>query len=501
MPNFLINTDIKLQNIIKDLKSSSVIGLDTEFIRESTYYPILALLQLSDENHTYCIDILALEDKEPIINLLKDKNIIKIIHSSKQDLEVLNNYYDCYPENIFDTQLADNFLNPQISISYSNLVKKHFNVFLKEGSWRTDWLKRPISNDKLEYAGNDVKYLIKLHEILKSELTKLERYDWFLEEQDLELKKSNVVTEPAMAWEKVNLPSKITETQINHLKILSKWREEKAIQNDMPKRWIFSDSELIKITLARSNKIMSILDVTGVSKSFGGVKANVDISMSVEQGSIVGLIGPNGSGKTTLFNSIVGTYPIDKGSIKFDGTEVSELPVPVVAKLGLLRTFQQTRIYGKLNCIENMLISHKPENDGILTVFQKIPSDLTDKAETLLKFVGLHQKRKLRAGDLSFGQQKLLELAMALMNEPKMLLLDEPTAGINPTLINGIIDRLIKVNKEYGITLLVIEHNMKVIMNLAQKVFCLAHGQMLANGTPEEIKNDKRVLDAYLGAQ
>jgi branched-chain amino acid transport system ATP-binding protein len=115
--------------------------------------------------------------------------------------------------------------------------------------------------------------------------------------------------------------------------------------------------------------------------------------------------------------------------------------------------------------------------------------------------VGLHQKRKLRAGDLSFGQQKLLELAMALMNEPKMLLLDEPTAGINPTLINGIIDRLISVNKDYGITLLVIEHNMKVIMNLAQRVFCLAHGQMLANGTPDEIKNDKRVLDAYLGAQ
>ena len=248
-------------------------------------------------------------------------------------------------------------------------------------------------------------------------------------------------------------------------------------------------------------KVMAILDISNVSKSFGGVKANVDISMSVEQGSIVGLIGPNGSGKTTLFNSIVGTYPIDDGSIKFDGTEVSELPVPVVAKLGLLRTFQQTRIYGKLNCIQNMLISHKPENDGILSVFQKIPSDLTDKAETLLKFVGLHQKRKLRAGDLSFGQQKLLELAMALMNEPKMLLLDEPTAGINPTLINGIIDRLISVNKDYGITLLVIEHNMKVIMNLAQRVFCLAHGQMLANGTPDEIKNDKRVLDAYLGAQ
>ena len=246
---------------------------------------------------------------------------------------------------------------------------------------------------------------------------------------------------------------------------------------------------------------MSILEVNQVYKYFGGVKANEDISLSVEQGSIVGLIGPNGSGKTTLFNSIVGTHPIDKGSIKFDGKEVSELPVPIVAKLGLLRTFQQTRIYGKLNCIENMLISNKSQEKGLLSVFSKIPPELTDKSENLLKFVGLHQKRKLRAGDLSFGQQKLLELAMALMNEPKMLLLDEPTAGINPTLINGIIDRLIKVNKEFGITLLVIEHNMRVIMQLAQKIFCLAHGEMLAEGTPEQIKNDKRVIDAYLGAQ
>ena len=246
---------------------------------------------------------------------------------------------------------------------------------------------------------------------------------------------------------------------------------------------------------------MSILEVNQVYKHFGGVKANEDISLSVEQGSIVGLIGPNGSGKTTLFNSIVGTHPIDKGSIKFDGKEVSELPVPVVAKLGLLRTFQQTRIYGKLNCIENMLISNKSQEKGLLSVFSKIPPELTDKAENLLNFVGLYQKRKLRAGDLSFGQQKLLELAMALMNEPKMLLLDEPTAGINPILINGIINRLIKVNKEFGITLLVIEHNMRVIMQLAQKIFCLAHGQMLAEGTPKQIKNDKRVIDAYLGAQ
>jgi branched-chain amino acid transport system ATP-binding protein len=178
---------------------------------------------------------------------------------------------------------------------------------------------------------------------------------------------------------------------------------------------------------------MSILEVSNVSKSFGGVKANVDISMNVEKGKIVGLIGPNGSGKTTLFNSIVGTYPIDNGSIKFNGKEVSELPVPVIAKLGLLRTFQQTRIYGKLNCIENMLISHKGSDADLMKIFSKIPQELTDKAENLLNFVGLFQKRKLRAGDLSFGQQKLLELAMALMNEPEMLLLDEPTAGIKRT--------------------------------------------------------------------
>ena len=202
-----------------------------------------------------------------------------------------------------------------------------------------------------------------------------------------------------------------------------------------------------------------------------------------------------------MFNSIVGTYPIDQGSIKFNGKEVSELPVPVIAKLGLLRTFQQTRIYGKLNCIDNMLISHKGSDESLLKLFSKIPQELTEKAENLLNFVGLYQKRKLRAGDLSFGQQKLLELAMALMNEPEMLLLDEPTAGINPTLINGIIDRLIKINKDYGITLLVIEHNMKVIMSLAQRIFCLAHGKMLAEGSPDQIKNDKRVVDAYLGAQ
>jgi branched-chain amino acid transport system ATP-binding protein len=123
-----------------------------------------------------------------------------------------------------------------------------------------------------------------------------------------------------------------------------------------------------------------------------------------------------------------------------------------------------------------------------------------EKAEHLLDFVGLYSKRKLLSGDLSFGQQKLLEFAMALMNEPTVLLLDEPTAGINPTLINGLIDRLLRANAEFGITLLVIEHNMRVIMNLAGHMYCLAHGELLASGPPDEIQNDQRVIDAYLGA-
>ena len=160
---------------------------------------------------------------------------------------------------------------------------------------------------------------------------------------------------------------------------------------------------------------MSILEVSHVSKSFGGVKANVDISMNVEKGRIVGLIGPNGSGKTTLFNSIVGTYPIDNGSIKFNDKEVSELPVPVIAKLGLLRTFQQTRIYGKLNCVENMLISHKGSDESLMKIFSSIPKELTEKAENLLNFIGLSQKRNLRAGKLSVGQRYLSELARGLM--------------------------------------------------------------------------------------
>ena len=244
----------------------------------------------------------------------------------------------------------------------------------------------------------------------------------------------------------------------------------------------------------------AIIQVEGVSKSYGGVVANSDISLEVARGGITGLIGPNGSGKTTLFNSIVGYHPIDTGSIVFEGREISKYSVQKIARLGLLRTFQQTRIYGAMNCVENMLISLPHRKMSFVESFSRNGEGDYEKADRLLEFVGLYEKRFLLAGSLSFGQQKLLEFAMALMNEPAALLLDEPTAGINPTLINGLIDRLKRANSEFGITLFVIEHNMRVIMNMADKIYCLAHGQMLAQGTPDEIQNDPRVIDAYLGA-
>lgn len=243
----------------------------------------------------------------------------------------------------------------------------------------------------------------------------------------------------------------------------------------------------------------AIIKCAGVSKAYGGVVANEGISLEAPAGRITGLIGPNGSGKTTLFNSIVGYHPIDAGSITFEGREISKLMTQEISRLGLLRTFQQTRVYRRMNCVENMLVSFPSRDDGFLSMFRDFPAASTERAEQLLDFVGLYQKRYLISGSLSFGQQKLLEFAMALMREPKVLLLDEPTAGINPTLINGLIDRLKRAVSELGVTLFIIEHNMPVIMDLADNIYCLANGRLLAHGRPDEIQSDKRVLNAYLG--
>jgi ABC-type branched-subunit amino acid transport system ATPase component len=245
----------------------------------------------------------------------------------------------------------------------------------------------------------------------------------------------------------------------------------------------------------------ALLEVERVRKSFGGLLANKDVTLSVPRGGIYGLIGPNGSGKTTLFNSIVGQHPIDAGSIRFEGREISRLRVPQIARLGLLRTFQQTRIYAGMTCVQNMVISVPTSKLGWRSMLERVPASDLAKADELLEFVGLYPKRHLRAGDLSFGQQKLLELAMALMSAPRMLLLDEPTAGINPTLINGLLERLRKINEQFGITLLVIEHNMRVMMALAHSVTVMQNGAVIAEGEPGEIQRNRSVIDAYLGEE
>jgi len=254
-------------------------------------------------------------------------------------------------------------------------------------------------------------------------------------------------------------------------------------------------------TQTHTDRSTPLLEVRGVWKRFGGLVANHDVSLDVPAGRITGLIGPNGSGKTTLFNAIAGHHPIDEGSIRFQGREISRLRTATIARRGIIRTFQQTRVYRGMTCMQNMQISVPQAHETLGTILRRPTAATTERAEELLEFTGLHAKRFVPAGELSFGQQKLLEFAMALMSEPRLLLLDEPTAGINPVLINGLVDRLRRANAQFGITLFVIEHNMRVIMNLANHIYCMAHGEMLAQGAPGAIRNDARVIEAYLGGR
>ena len=214
-------------------------------------------------------------------------------------------------------------------------------------------------------------------------------------------------------------------------------------------------------------------------------------SINVDKGEIVAILGPNGAGKSTAMKAMLGLLKLKSGNIIIDGEDISNLSPQERVKKGISFVPQTRNVFAELTVKENLEVGAFLRTDEINNVIDEI-YDL---------FPILKEKKDQIVGQLSGGQRQQVALGRALMIKPSVLMLDEPTAGINPTLINGIIDRLIKVNQEFGITLLVIEHNMRVIMQLAESIFCLAHGKMLANGTPDEIKNDKRVIDAYLGAQ
>ncbi len=230
-----------------------------------------------------------------------------------------------------------------------------------------------------------------------------------------------------------------------------------------------------------------ILEVRGVSKHFGGVTAVNRCSLALEPGSIFSLIGPNGSGKTTLFNLITGVERCDEGGIYFKGERIDQLPPHKISWKGIGRTFQVIRVFPELTTLENLLVVSRQDWE---------PS--CRRALELLRFVKLDQLQGEFAGNLSYGQQRLLEFARVLMIDPDLILLDEPAAGVNRTLLNDLLSAIRDLRAQ-GKTVLIVEHDMKVVMDLSEKIFVLDHGEMLAEGAPSIIRSDQRVMEAYFG--
>lgn len=249
----------------------------------------------------------------------------------------------------------------------------------------------------------------------------------------------------------------------------------------------------------------SLLSANNLSKAFGGIKAVDTVSIDVAKHSITGLIGPNGAGKTTLFNLLCNFIRLDQGRVIFDGEPIQQLQPHQISLQGMIRTFQVARVLSRLSVLDNMLLAapHQTGEKFWNTWFQpmqvvKEEQKLRDRAGEILESVGLVSMIHDYAGALSGGQRKLLELARVLMSDPKLILLDEPAAGVNPTLINQICNHIQSWNRQ-GITFLVIEHNMDVIMSLCDRVWVLAEGRNLAVGSPQEIQRNPQVLEAYLG--
>jgi len=244
----------------------------------------------------------------------------------------------------------------------------------------------------------------------------------------------------------------------------------------------------------------ALLEAKDVTRSFGGVHALAGCSLSVDKGSITGLIGPNGSGKTTMFNVMTGYVKPEKGTVSFNGNDVTNARPDKIFALGIGRTFQLTRIFARISVIENMLVATQRDESWLrgLTRSKSSKSEL-DAAMEWLDFVGLSRLASLQAGSLSYGQRKLLELAYVLVADPDVILLDEPAGGVNLTLINEISDKILALNKG-GKTFLIVEHNMEFVMKICDKVTVMHQGCDLVTGTPAEVRANPAVLDAYLGS-
>jgi neutral amino acid transport system ATP-binding protein len=241
----------------------------------------------------------------------------------------------------------------------------------------------------------------------------------------------------------------------------------------------------------------ALLEIKGISKSFGGIHAVEDCTLAVEEGAIVSLIGPNGAGKTTVFNLITGLLPIDSGQILFDGKKINGLKSHQITRKGISRTFQITRDLQELTVLENMIVQSQVK--GFWDMFgTSMMKEEKERAMELLAFVGIDRLADEKSKNLSYGQKKLLEFASVLMSDPRLIMLDEPAGGVNPTLLESIIDRILQLNKK-GITFLIIEHNMDLVMKISDPVICMAYGTVLAQGSPKEIQEDVRVMEAYLG--
>ncbi|RRR54637.1 ABC transporter ATP-binding protein [Streptococcus suis] len=253
---------------------------------------------------------------------------------------------------------------------------------------------------------------------------------------------------------------------------------------------------------------MALLTVEKLTKNFGGLTAVGDVTMELHEGELVGLIGPNGAGKTTLFNLLTGVYEPSEGTITLAGKVLNGKAPSKIAALGLARTFQNIRLFKNMTVLENVLIglgnhgkAHVFASFLRLPAFYKNEESLKEKAIELLKIFDLDGDADTLAKNLPYGQQRRLEIVRALATDPKILFLDEPAAGMNPQETAELTQLIRKIKEEFGITIILIEHDMSLVMEVTERIYVLEYGRLIAHGTPEEIRNNKRVIEAYLGGE